>query len=118
MGVRRSYGGLDYFRMIAAVLVIAIHTSPLSSFSPAGDFFLTRVLARVAVPFFFMVTGQFVLTEVIARKKGSSRRLARYLKKTALLYGIAVCLYIPIGIYAGHYKIGRASCRERVSACV
>ncbi len=104
MGVRRSYGGLDYFRMIAAVLVIAIHTSPLSSFSPAGDFFLTRVLARVAVPFFFMVTGQFVLTEVIARKKGSSRRLARYLKKTALLYGIAVCLYIPIGIYAGHYK--------------
>jgi len=90
--------------MVAAVLVIAIHTSPLDSFSPEGDFFLTRVLARVAVPFFFMVTGQFVLSDIISRKKGSARRLLRYLKKTALLYGIAICIYIPVGIYAGHYK--------------
>lgn len=104
MGTRRSYGGLDYFRMVAAVLVIAIHTSPLASFSAEGDFFLTRVLARVAVPFFFMVTGQFVLSDVLSRRKGSTRRLVRYLKKTALLYGIAICIYIPIGIYAGHYK--------------
>lgn len=104
MGTRRSYGGLDHFRMIAAVLVIAIHTSPLASFGPEGDFFLTRVLARVAVPFFFMVTGQFVLSDVLTRKRGSRRRLFRYLKKTALLYGIAICIYIPIGIYAGHYK--------------
>lgn len=105
MGTRKSsYGGLDYFRMIAAVLVIAIHTSPLSSFSPEGDFFLTRVLARVAVPFFFMVTGQFVLSDVIFGKKASTRSVMRYLKKTALLYGIAIGLYLPIGLYAGHYK--------------
>ena len=104
MGTRRSYGGLDDFRIVAAVLVIAIHTSPLASFSPEADFFLTRILARVAVPFFFMVTGQFVLPGIISRKKGSTGRLMRYLKKTALLYGLAVCIYLPLGIYAGHYK--------------
>lgn len=104
MGTRRSYGGLDRFRIIAAVLVIAIHTSPLSSFTAEGDFFLTRILARIAVPFFFMVTGQFVLPDIISRRRGSERRLLRYLKKTALLYGVAIGIYLPIGIYAGHYK--------------
>lgn len=63
MKAKQNTGGLDIFRLAAAFLVVAIHTSPLSSFSAEGDFFLTRVLARTAVPFFFMVTGQFVLSD-------------------------------------------------------
>ena len=51
MQTRQNYGGLDAFRLVAAFLVIAIHTSPLTCFSANADFFLTRVLARVAVPF-------------------------------------------------------------------
>ena len=52
---------LDSFRIIATILVVAIHTSPLSSISEDADFFVTRVLARIAVPFFFMITGHYVL---------------------------------------------------------
>ena len=52
---------LEYFRLAAAFLVGAIHCSPLTSFSGTADFVLTRAAARVAVPFFFMVTGHFVL---------------------------------------------------------
>ena len=55
MGNPPRYGGLDAFKVIAALLVVAIHTSPLTTYSPDGDFLLTRSLARVAVPFFFMV---------------------------------------------------------------
>ena len=54
MGNPPRYGGLDAFKVIAALLVVAIHTSPLTTYSPDGDFLLTRSLARVAVPFFFM----------------------------------------------------------------
>ncbi len=57
MSKRNAYPGIDVFRMIAALLVVAIHTSPLSSASAVGDFLLTRVTARVAVPFFFMASG-------------------------------------------------------------
>ena len=39
------------------MLVVCIHTPPLTSYTPLGDFWLTRVLARVAVPFFLMVSG-------------------------------------------------------------
>ena len=58
---KKQLGGLDYFRIAAACLVIAIHTAPMSSFSNEADFILTGIIARVAVPFFFMVTGQFLL---------------------------------------------------------
>ena len=62
-GQKRYYPGLDAFRIPAALLVIAIHTSPLASFSETADFLLTRVAGRVAVPFFLMVTGFFLLPD-------------------------------------------------------
>ena len=56
----RSYKGIEVFRVAAAFLVVAIHTSPLGSYGLTANFILTRVFARVAVPFFFMATGFFV----------------------------------------------------------
>ncbi len=111
----QNYGGLDRFRILAAILVIAIHTSPLESYSADADFFLTRILARAAVPFFFMVTGQFVLSPQLASRtrapgtvRFSRRREQRavwsYLGKLALVYGGCVAVYLPLGIYAGHYR--------------
>lgn len=50
MRQRQAYTGIDIFRWAAAFLIVAIHTSPLASFSETGDFILTRVIARVAVP--------------------------------------------------------------------
>lgn len=92
-----NYGtvaALDVFRVAAAVLVVAIHTSPLTTYSPLGDFWFTRVLARVAVPFFLMVSGYF-----LAQKNW--RTVWAFWKKTALLYGSYVLLYLPLNIYAG-----------------
>ena len=45
---RAGYPGLDRFRLAAALLVAAIHTSPLLSLNGTADFLLTRVAARVA----------------------------------------------------------------------
>ncbi|MCI8506763.1 MAG: serine racemase VanT catalytic subunit [Lachnospiraceae bacterium] len=101
-GAAAFRGGLDRFRLLAAFLVIAIHVSPLSAISPEADFFLTRVLARLAVPFFFLVTGYFVLGEDSHSLFPS--RLRRFLLKTSLLYLFSVVLYLPFGIYAGHYR--------------
>lgn len=111
----QNYGGLDRFRILAAILVIAIHTSPLESYSADADFFLTRILARAAVPFFFMVTGQFVLSPQLASRtrapgtvrsgRGREQRAVwSYLGKLALVYGGCVAVYLPLGIYAGHYR--------------
>ena len=91
---RGSGAALDRFRLAAAVLVIAVHTSPLASCWPAGDFWLTRVLGRVAVPFFLMVSGRLLA-------RGDWRSTGRFLKKDAALYGAAIVIYLPLNGYAG-----------------
>lgn len=102
-----SAGGLDYFRLLAAFLVVAIHISPLSAVSPDADFFLTRILARLAVPFFFLVTGYFILGEDPkpgVRAAVLPPRVRRFLFRACLLYLCSILLYLPFGLYAGHYK--------------
>ena len=89
-----KFPALDGFRLAAAVLVVTIHTSPLASVSPLADFWLTRVLARLAVPFFLMVSGYFLA-------KNAWRGLGKFWKRTALVYLAAAALYLPLNFYAG-----------------
>ncbi len=90
----RRFPALDAFRLAAAVLVVTIHTGPLGSIAPAADFWLTRVLARVAVPFFLMVSGYFLAAH-------GWKDLRRFWLHTALVYLAAVALYLPLNLYAG-----------------
>lgn len=99
MNTNKNYAGIDFFRFIAALLIVAIHTSPLLSFSETGDFILTRVIARVAVPFFFMTSGFFM----ISRYTRNTDRLKTFIKNTLQIYGAAILIYIPINIYNGYF---------------
>ncbi|MDF2802939.1 MAG: vanTG [Anaerocolumna sp.] len=97
---------VDYFRLAAAILVVAIHTSPLLSLNETSDFVLTRILARVAVPFFFMATGFLLFGRITTHKdaKENKKRVYRFLHKTSLLYLAAIILYLPLNIYMGYFK--------------
>ncbi|MBP3325167.1 MAG: serine racemase VanT catalytic subunit [Coprococcus sp.] len=125
MKTKQSLCGLDAFRLAAAFLVIAIHTSPLAGFHGNADFFLTRILARVAVPFFLMITGQFIVADFFdnadhtisrdtSKKLGQNAnsstklKLKKYLSKICLLYMAAILIYLPIGIYSGLYHFQTA----------
>lgn len=101
MNDRKAYTGIDYFRFAAALLVITIHTSPLAAFSETADFFLTRITARVAVPFFLMATGFFLISQYAY----DAGKLYHFLKKTAVLYGISILLYVPLNIYNGYFSM-------------
>lgn len=96
----KKYPDIDVFRIIAALLVIAIHTSPLASYSPYGDFLLTRIAGRAAVPFFFMVSGFFLYD----RQEKNLNKLGVFVKKTAVLYGVAILLYLPVNLYTGYFQ--------------
>ena len=120
MRQKKNYGAIDNFRFLAALLIVAIHTSPLASFSGTADFLVTYCFGRIAVPFFFMVTGFFVLApyqKAAARsqagagapshrrlghspvwKGSSSGKVWKFLRKTAVLYAAATALYFPIRI--------------------
>lgn len=100
MSRERYDTGIDWLRLAAAILVIAIHTSPLADFSETGDFILTRVLARIAVPFFFITSGYFLLS----RYHDSDRKFRHFLKKTGWIYGASILLYLPLNFRNGYFS--------------
>ncbi len=102
MSRRKAYTGIDYFRFLAALLVIAIHTSPLLSYSETGDFILTRIFARVAVPFFFLTTGFFLFSGG-PEDSFPEEKMRAFIKKTAVVYLISILLYLPLNLYNGYF---------------
>lgn len=98
---RVSYGRVDWFRLPAALMVISIHTSPLSNVSHEWDMVVTYGLGRIAVPFFLMTTGYFVLGPYANGGFRDNWKYIRYLKKTLELYGFSILLYLPVMAYAG-----------------
>lgn len=99
MNTRKEFAAIDYFRLAASFMIVAIHTGPLEDFSEIADFMVTYCLGRIAVPFFLMVTGYFVLN-------GSFRKLTRYLCRFLLMYAGVTILYLPFTIYAGNLPQG------------
>lgn len=100
MDAKTSYRGIDCFRLVAALLIVAIHTSPLLSFTDTGNFVLTRVVARVAVPFFFMTSGFFL----ISRYGSGTGRLRKFVLKTLAIYAAAIVICLPLNIYNGYFS--------------
>lgn len=106
---KKEYVGIDYFRIIADFLVIAIHTSPLADINEIADFILTRVIARVAVPFFFMTSGFFLFSKIKDGKQSFDKdvtfdSLLNYVKKTFILYFFVTLFYLPLSVYTGIVK--------------
>ncbi len=91
---------MDMFRIIAAILIVAVHTFPLVSINETADFVFTHVICRIGVPFFLMITGFFILPKAIEDKN----KLIKYLIKIAKIYVICMILYLPVNIYAGQLK--------------
>lgn len=101
MPATKQLGGIDRFRLVAAFLVVAIHTSPLLSINEQADFVLTRIICRVAVPFFFMVTGQFVVSPALNSGPSGFSAVWRSVKKLLIYYFAAILIYLPVNIYSG-----------------
>ena len=95
----KKISGIDIFRIAAAAMVIAIHTYPFADISETAEFVVTRIICRVAVPFFFTASGAFLISPYAQ----NCAKLKEFVKKTALIYAFSIVLYIPINIYNGYF---------------
>lgn len=93
----KNLGAIDLFRIIASALVVAIHAPAVSFLGESGNLLLSGVIARIAVPFFFAVTGFFT-------DFSSAAGIKKLLGKTALMYAAATAVYLPYGSYSSSIK--------------
>ena len=91
---------LDKIKLIASLCIIAIHTYPLMSLNANIDFLISRVLFRVAVPLFLMITGYFILKESLKNKN----ILKEFTKKILKIYLLSILIYLPINLYISAFK--------------
>lgn len=85
---------IDYAKYVAAILVVAIHTSPLTNISTEINFFLTNIVCRVAVPFFAVCTGYYLTLAIYKQKQVDS--ILKAIKKIAFMYGKWSLFYLVI----------------------
>ena len=90
MAERRSFAAIDIFKFFMAGFVLLIHTNPLLDISVAAEWFLRSGITVIAVPFFFIATGYFVLSNDQATKKS--------LRKLSMLYIVWSVIYLPFAL--------------------
>ncbi len=88
----KDLGALDIFRLAAAALVVFIHAPAIPALGDTGNLILSGAVARIAVPFFFAVTGMFT-------DFSSAEKIKKLVKKTTLIYAAATAVYLPYGTY-------------------
>lgn len=98
------FGQIDLFKFIAALLVITIHTDPLITYSDFANFILTRIISRLAVPFFFISSGYLFSIKLSDDKVRNNKLLLKYINKIFKLYLFSIFIYIPINLYNGYFK--------------
>ena len=55
---------IDIFRYVCAIMVVGIHTQPLSEFSYEAGYIFSNIVPRIAVPFFFTAAGYFYVKKL------------------------------------------------------
>ena len=100
--MKRRDEGIDLFRVFAAIMVVAIHTFPFQSITPFLDEMITLTVFRVAVPFFFMITGYFLLGRLSLNFSYNNKlRVKKYLSKIGIIYLLSILLYVPLSLLNG-----------------
>lgn len=96
----RKYNGIDLFKFIAAFVVVNIHLAPLSVFGESGNF-ISLVLSRVAVPFFFCASGFFLRLKLDSAEGRQEYKKVSFdfIKRVLLLYLVWTCIYFPCIIF-------------------
>lgn len=102
----KRYNAVDLTKFIMSLLVIVIHVHPLGHGhdSEIANFYIMNLLPRLAVPFFFVISGFFLYKKTTLPQFTLSPSKA-YLLKLLRLYLIWSVIYFPCSIdgifYAG-----------------
>ncbi|MGE7930260.1 acyltransferase [Lysinibacillus xylanilyticus] len=104
----KQYNAIDLTRFVASIFVVFIHTYPLFDFSPTANFFIVGILGRLAVPFFFIVSGYFFAKSLANQTTFTSKHnyVNKYIKRLFKIYIIWTLIYLPLQVLIWFLKDG------------
>ena len=90
---------LDYYKIVLAIFVVGIHTSPLTEYSKPLSFIFNLGIFRLAVPTFFLINGYYAVAALSTKES-----LKRYLSRIGTLYLLWMALYFPIYVFTHDFS--------------
>lgn len=94
--MKKHYYGLDLGKIIAAILVISIHTVPFAAYEGTYIYKVWSILSSMAVPFFFICTGFFIGERL---KNDGIELLIKKSISFCKIYLLLTLCYLPLTIY-------------------
>ena len=98
---RRKYNGIDLFKFIMAILVVAVHVQPQSDTQNVMLYRAVDSFAACAVGFFFVAAG-FLLGEKMKTVAGYDEKISvikKYILHILKMYLIWTIIYLPLEIF-------------------
>lgn len=89
-----KYGYIDILKFFFSICIIAIHTGLLYDTNPTVNWYLTHMILRLAVPFFFIISGFFYGRKILKDKSKIDDITKSYIKR--LLYPLIFWLLIGL----------------------
>lgn len=90
--MKERKASIDIFRIICAIMVVSIHTGPLSEFGYNWWYVTAQILPRIGVPFFFCTMGYYYIGSLL---KGQYK-FWKTMKRMLITYGLwSIIYYIP-----------------------
>ena len=87
--MKERNSSVDIFRIIAALMVVSIHTGPLSEFGYNWWYTTAQILPRLGVPFFFCTMGYYYIGALL---KGQYK-CWNTMKRLLITYGLWSMIY-------------------------
>ena len=98
--INRTYHAIDFFKLLMAFAVVAIHTNPIVNWTNDIATQVVVIIEEWAVPFFFVASGFFLQNGMNGKMDSEiSDRTKRYLWRIVKLYCVWTILSIPIIVY-------------------
>lgn len=95
--VSKQYNAVDIAKLIMALLVVVIHKPLFSSDQVFANYFLGKIIAAVAVPFFFIASSFFFFRKLDGTKE-DNKRFWKFEKRLFILYFAWSVFYFPINL--------------------
>lgn len=100
--VKKQFFAADIYKFICALLVASIHTQLMMDINEPIGFFIVKILSRLAVPSFFVLSGFFFFRKItfhcgkIKNCKENIHKLFTYEKRIIILYLIWTVIYLQL----------------------
>ena len=102
MSVKKQYAAVDIAKYVSALLVVCIHTYPLYEVSSLLNTYWIQTVCRIAVPFFFTISGFFFFRKWSEDEDDNKLILINYLMRLGKIYLIWTLIYFPYVIWDYH----------------